>query len=271
MKRISTRRRRVKLSGDELLRRLRLGDLRKLFADRCRRRVLPDDDAGREYLRELLLPISLGPNDAVRRPGAIQIWGPVDRMRREIESWAPWLSEDETQDVLDEINLMPMWQRKPMAATLGDRLGLTYAERSRLRIQTIGACDMSEAAMALIRKQKKRRRDRLRRQARGAKSRAEYLAANNKSREKPWVVRGISRRAYYYQIKRERDCTGPRRVNLSKTELALVQSEVCEAVSKECSRDAAPTPAWQTGTCVEWESIWAEEMAWMPNSMAEAA
>src|SRR6516165_4788096 len=31
------------------MRRLRLGDLRKLLQDRCRGSVLPDDDAGREY------------------------------------------------------------------------------------------------------------------------------------------------------------------------------------------------------------------------------
>jgi len=53
---LAGRRPRVKLSSDELLRRLRLGELRKLLRDRCGS-VLPDDDAGREYLRELLLPI----------------------------------------------------------------------------------------------------------------------------------------------------------------------------------------------------------------------
>src|SRR5262249_26091766 len=158
-KRLTARKRRVKLSGDELLRRLRLGDLRKLFADRCRGRILPDDDAGREYLRELLLPISLGPNEAVKRSRAIEIWGPVDRMRREIGIWARWMAEAEAGAFLDEIAWMPPWQRKPMAATLGERLRLTYAERSRLRIQTIGACDISEAGMALIRKQKKRQRN----------------------------------------------------------------------------------------------------------------
>ena len=67
------RRPRVKLSKDERMRRLRLGDLRRPLRDRCGS-VLPDDDAGREYLFELLLPISLGPNEAVTpaRPGALR-------------------------------------------------------------------------------------------------------------------------------------------------------------------------------------------------------
>jgi hypothetical protein len=125
MKSVSKTRRGVKLSADEILRRLRLGELRKLFADRCRGSVLPDDDAGRDYLRELLLPISIGSHEAVKRPGAIQIWGPTDRMRREIELRAPWMSEDETEELLLEINLMPTWQRKPKAGTLGGAAKLT--------------------------------------------------------------------------------------------------------------------------------------------------
>src|SRR5262249_24792520 len=109
MKCLSRRRPRVKHSKDETLRRLRLGELRRLLRDRCGS-VLPDDDAGREYLRELLLPISLGPYEAIRRPGAIQLWGPTDRMRHEIEQGAPWMSEDEARELRLDINAMPPWQ-----------------------------------------------------------------------------------------------------------------------------------------------------------------
>src|SRR5262249_36042276 len=172
MKCLTRARRRVKLSHNEIMRRLRLGELRRLLRDRCRGSVLPDDDAGREYLRELLLPISLGPYEAIRRPGATQLWGPTDRMRQEIELWAPWMSEDEARELRLDINAMPPWQRSPMGRTLGERLQLTYAERSRLQIRTIGPCDMTEAGMALIRKQKKRQRNKLR----YAQSKADYLA-----------------------------------------------------------------------------------------------
>jgi hypothetical protein len=112
------RRPRLKFSKDERMRRLRLGDLRKLLRDRCHGSVLPDDDAGREYLKELLLPISLGPNEAVKGSHVVEIWRPTDRMLREIELRAPWMQEDEAQELLDEINLMPMWQRKPKARTV---------------------------------------------------------------------------------------------------------------------------------------------------------
>jgi hypothetical protein len=261
------RRPRVKLSPDELLRRLRLGELRKLLRDRCGS-VLPDDDAGREYLRKLLLPISLGPYEAIRRPGATQLWGPTDRMRAEIERWAPWMSEDEARELRLDINAMPMWQRKPMASTVGERLNVPYAERARLGLRTIGPCDMTEAAMALIRKQKKRQRDKLRRQLQGQQSRADYLAAHNKSKEQPWVEKGISRRTYYYRIKQEQaNCTGPRQVNFIKTELALVQKEKNGSNAGECERPPTPTPAGLTDTSVNDGFLTADEAAWLVDAI----
>src|SRR5262245_45957023 len=188
----TTARRRSKLSRDELLRRLRLGDLRKLLRDR-NGPVLPDDDAGREYLFELLLPISVGPNEARHKSGGvIGIWGPVDRMRREIELWAPWMGEDEALGLRLEINTMPRWQRKPTARTLGERLQVTYGERLRLQLRTIGPCDVTEAAISAIRRQKKRQYDKLRRQR---QPRAEYLAASL-AQTKPWEQEGISRRTW---------------------------------------------------------------------------
>ena len=42
-----------------MIRRLRLGDVQKVLRQRYGH-TLPDDDAGREDLRELLMPISLG-------------------------------------------------------------------------------------------------------------------------------------------------------------------------------------------------------------------
>ncbi len=260
-------RRPVKLSKDEILRRLRLGDLRRLFADRCRGPSLPDDDAGRDYLKELLLPISLGPHEAVKRPGAVKLWGPTDRMRREIELWAPWMSDDEARELIDEVNLMPTWQRKPKARTLGERLSVPYGERARLHLRTIGPCDMTEKAMALIRKQRKRQRDKLRRQRR---PRAEYLAASI-SQTKPWIEEGISRRAWYYRLKKA-NCTGVHPINLTKTGRTLVQTGNSEGTGSECGRPSTATPAGQTETYAD---IWAEEAVWQstwgPSELAAAA
>jgi hypothetical protein len=240
-----------------------------LLRDRCRGSVLPDDDAGREYLFELLLPISLGPYEAIRRPGAIGIWGPTDRMRHEIEEWAPWMSEDEARELRLEINAMPVWQRKPMARTLGERLQVTYAERARLQLRTIGPCDMTEAAVALIRKQKKRQRDKLRR---NRQPRAEYLAAHDKSKEQPWIVAGKSRATWYRQIKQEQASeTGMHHINLIQTECTLVSKEKTDTDAGECVRLPTATPAGQVQTSVEWESLWAEETAWMAGQPALAA
>jgi hypothetical protein len=58
-----------------MLRRLRLGNLRKLFRDRYGP-IFPDDDAGRADLQELLLPISLGPHADIKMPNAIEVWAP---------------------------------------------------------------------------------------------------------------------------------------------------------------------------------------------------
>ena len=49
----------MKRMPDETMRRFRIGNIRGLMMWRCGR-VLPDDDAGRHYLTELLIAISLG-------------------------------------------------------------------------------------------------------------------------------------------------------------------------------------------------------------------
>ena len=203
-----------------MIRRLRLGDLRKLSRHRCGSE-LPDDDAGRDYLRELLLPISIGPYEGVRRPGKIELWGPTDRMRQEIKRWARWMAEDEAQALIDEINQMPMWQRKPKARTLGERLNLFYGEREELQLRTILPADVSDEGMALLRKRKKRQRDKLRRLKKGQQSRADYLAKHKTSKERPWLVMGIKRSTWYAKHR----WTGPRQVNLKQSSQQPVQAE----------------------------------------------
>ena len=188
-------------------------------------------------------------------------------MRREIELWAPWMSEDDADLLIDEIERMPVGQRKPTGATLAERLLVTYAERDRLRLQTIRCYDISETAMALMRKRKKRLRDRRHRLSRGAKTRAEYLANNTISKEQPWLRLGISRRTYYYRIKQEPGCTGPRQVSLSiKTELALVQSEGLGSKAGLCDRVSTATHPWQTDTCAD-GFLTAGEAAWLVDAV----
>ena len=80
------------VNKDETIRRLRLRDMRNYL--RCRYgHTLPDDDAGREDLRELLYPISVGPNAAIKMPKAIELW-------------APWMNTKEAAELIDDINRM---------------------------------------------------------------------------------------------------------------------------------------------------------------------
>src|SRR5262249_21050572 len=157
-----SRRPRVKRRSDdsqaEMLRRLRLGNLRKLSRHRCGP-ILPDDDAGREYLRELLLVISVGPNADVRMPKAIELC-------------APWMGQQEAIELIDDINRTPIWQRKPNGKALGDRLRVTNAHREWLKLWTIAACDMSPEQAQEWRKAKNRERNRRLRQLRGGKPQA---------------------------------------------------------------------------------------------------
>ena len=105
------------VNKDETIRRLRLRDMRNYL--RCRSgHTLPDDDAGREDLRELLYPISVGPNPTIKMPKAIELW-------------APWMSPAEAGELTDAINLMPIWLRKPSARELGKRLSGRFARDGR--------------------------------------------------------------------------------------------------------------------------------------------
>jgi hypothetical protein len=189
----------------------------KLLRDR-NGATLPDDDAGREYLRELLLPISLGPRADIK-------------MRHAIEVWMPWMGKDEARGLLDEINQMPMWQRKPKARALGERLNVIYSDRERLRLRTILPCDVSDAGMVLIRKKKRREREKKRRELKGAKSRATSI-----TKTKPWLALGISRASWYRQQRETNTCP----INLIESSHEVVSPEK-RLVSKKVVAELEPT------------------------------
>jgi hypothetical protein len=163
----------------EIMRRLRLGDLRKLLRARCGH-TLPDDDAGREYLWELLLPVSLAPEEHERK------------MANTVEIWAPWLGKDEAEQLIDQINRMPARERMPKARIVGERLRLTNEERECLRLWAIAPFDMTNAQLMEQRKTKDRVRQRQRRRLAGRKPRTASVA-----RVKPWAIRGMSRATWY--------------------------------------------------------------------------
>jgi hypothetical protein len=231
----------------EIRRRRLYGGLRNFLRDRCCGPVLPDDDAGREYLTELLLMASLSQSETVH-------WGPTDRMRCVTEVWTPWMSEGEARDFRLEINAIPEGQRWAMLWQMGERLQLTFAERERHRLWDIDAYDVPKEAMPLFRKRKKRQRDTLRRRARGAKPRAEFLAASF-TQTKPWIAAGFNTRRTW-ERKGKPGVAGPRQVKLIRTELGLATrpSEGLDvsanAKSTHVSVFPTATPAGPTGTCV---------------------
>jgi hypothetical protein len=107
------------MSKEETIRRLRLGDLQRFLRKRYGH-SLPDDDAGREDLRELLLLASLAYN-------------PERTMRSMIKTWVKWMAQTEAEQLMDDITRTPIYLRKPSARLLGDRLGLLRSASLALR------------------------------------------------------------------------------------------------------------------------------------------
>jgi hypothetical protein len=170
----------------EIMRRLRVGNLRTLLRARCGH-TLPDDDAGREYLWELLLPVSLAA-EAERK------------MANTVETWAKWMGGDETRQLIDQINRTPIYLRKPTARSIGERLRVSNREREHLKLWTIAPFDRTDKQLKELRKAKDRVRKQRQRQAAGSKPRDQSL-----SRLKPWQTKGISRATWF----RKRNGTGP--------------------------------------------------------------
>lgn len=196
------------MSTDETIRRLRLGDIRKLLRWRCGPE-LPDDDAGREYLYELLLPVSLGPE-------------PV-KIANVTEIWAPWMDAKERFQLVADIERTPAHVRKITAKALGERLRVTSKERSTLRLWTIAACDLTDEQRMAERKANECARSERRRRQAGKRLRAEYLAKNTINQSTPWKVHGMSRASWYRlpetDPRRETSQTG---VKLTKGAVLLV-------------------------------------------------
>src|SRR5215475_8385040 len=175
------------MSRAETLRRLRLGDLKKILRSRYRH-TLPDDDAGREDLELLLDAVSFTAPDARYR------------MKNIIEVWAPWMDSEESYELVETVLRKPDYLRGVRADQLGKKLNLTYDERKRLGIRTISPADLSPEEFAERRKTARRangrtQKERSRRRA-GVKSRATSL-----SRLKPWAAIGLSRATWYRKRK----------------------------------------------------------------------
>ena len=174
----------------EIVRRLRYGALLKLFRYRWGYE-LPDDDAGRSDLFELMLNLSLAPA-AVKK-----------KMACAIETWAPWMQPDEAKEMVCHVNRLTIYDRIPTARELGNRLRLTNAERERLRLWPIAPFDKTDEELVVQRKARERDRREKKRRQRGIKTREAYLASLSKRR--PWEAEKVSRSTWYNRGKRALD------------------------------------------------------------------
>jgi hypothetical protein len=120
----------------------------------------------------------------------------ADRVKLWCEKWASWASILQCRDAAREALRR---RRVDTADQCAERLRLSYAERTRLRITTIGSFDVNKRERAKLRKERKRIRDRERqarkRAQRGALPRREYLA-RSLARTQPWKRYGIHRRTW---------------------------------------------------------------------------
>ena len=145
---------------------------------------LPDDDAGREELKELLLLCSLHPTH------------PVERMHGEIEVWAPWMSKQEGEGMVSNVVRLPVQWRMANKVTLGKRLNLADNERTRAKAWSIMPVDVSEEELKERRRERERIRKALKRREERAKPRKIY-EGEGATKNEPWKALGISRRTYY--------------------------------------------------------------------------
>lgn len=123
---------------------LRVKELRRLFDDRYPAGI-PDDDAGRDDV-ELMLCHLAQLRDA---PFAIDNF---------LAAKAPWFSSA-------GVDAAGLSRHRLTADALAARLGLTFDDRTRLGITTIGAVDRDARQRAEIQREKHRERERRRRRA----------------------------------------------------------------------------------------------------------
>ena len=171
-----------KVAKWERVRRFRYGCLIRLFRHRygCQ---LPDDDAGREDLWLLLQNVSLASA------------GSEKKVRAAIEIWAPWLSKEEARERIEFLGVLTIYERSPTARELGERLGVTNAEREALKLWQFKPIDKTDEELAEQRRLKSRERRKAAREKLGRPSRDVYLA-KFESKQRPWEALGIHRRTW---------------------------------------------------------------------------
>lgn len=148
---------------------LRIYDLQRLFHYRYGGFVLPEDDSGRDDLIIALHHL------------AQLLDNPEQHIQRWCSLWAPWMPANVLESLVAKVIANP---KRWSADELAKQLGLTFADRMKLGIRTIGSIDVSKAERAKRRAALKRERDR---QYRRLKRAAKTLPAPRLAHSKPWL------------------------------------------------------------------------------------
>jgi hypothetical protein len=121
-------------------------------------------------------------------------------------TWAPTFGGCEIDAICERVAKLEGWL--PPDDHIGVRLSLRDVDRTRLKITTIGCCDLDPETREQRRRDRKRERDReharTKRAAKGAVSREQWLADHSLSKTKPWEALGISRRTYERRERRRK-------------------------------------------------------------------
>jgi hypothetical protein len=145
----------------ETVRRLRYGDVLKLIRYRYGANGVPDDDAGRPDLMELLYLASMAPAGAEKK------------IRNNIELYAPCV---EVEALIQHLSVTPHYQKVRTAEELGRLLHLTNAERERLKLWRIRPIDMTAEQLAQQTKERERTRRAAQRRKKGIRTKEAYRA-----------------------------------------------------------------------------------------------
>jgi hypothetical protein len=173
------------------------------------------------------------------------------------------ITVEEANQIIEEADARPAIRD---ADALGRYLGLTDEMRTALRIDTIGASDVTRQQRAVRRKKRNRMHNQAKRRARGTKTRAEYLAAVSVLGPRRWEAEGKSRRTWYRHRKAAATESVDRASALSPTSspslphdrqrLPNTEEQVAKSVVTEtpCPQGASPfgQPSLGTGSvCTE--------------------
>lgn len=196
--------------------------------------ALPDDDWGRDVLRQILNQLALMGADA----GVLR-----DRGR----DLLPEIDDDDSLDVMvKEIGT----GRRIKAEPLGRAIGLTYQARVALDITTIGCLDVTPARRKEITAQKRAADKRWNREKDGAKPQAQ-----SERQTKPWIALGICKRTYQTRKKAmaemvQTDPVAPKRPDHDE----VITGAAIDGANKPSAREVSEkAPAVEASTHIETE------------------